>query len=60
MGEKTGKSSGKNLQKVAQFFTKPLISMGPEIMEIDASRGKKITKSSPIGRLNHGFGNTVI
>ena len=29
--------------------------MGPEI---DASRGK-IMKSSPIGRLNRGFGNNV-
>ena len=27
--------------------------------EIDASRGK-IIKSSPIGRLNHGFGNTEL
>ena len=41
MGEETGKSGGRNLQKVAQFLSQPLISIGPEI---DASRGKNNQK----------------
>ena len=56
MGDKTSKSSGRNLQKVAQFLSEPLISM-MQLMEL-MQAAVKIIKSSPIGRLNRGFGNT--
>ena len=63
MGEKTNKSSGRNLQKnekVAQVLSYHWFQMGKET---DASCGKNNqnygNKSSLIGRLNHGFSNTV-
>ena len=46
MGDKTSKCSGRNLQKVVQWDQK--------LMQATV----KIIKSSPIGRLNRGFGNT--